>query len=129
MLLYMEHTFEHRMRPNTTQEAALFAVLKASRQLYNDALAEWKAHFEATGQYLSLYEQGKHHHKTTYPDVPAVVMDQVMQCLHRALTAYFKGCKEGRAVGFPRYKPPQRWHSIEFRQGLAGRHVEAVPPH
>jgi hypothetical protein len=31
MLLYMEHTFEYRMRPNTTQEATLFAVLKASR--------------------------------------------------------------------------------------------------
>ena len=61
MLLYMERTFEYRMRPNTTQAAALFAVLKASRQLYNDALAEWRAHFEATGQYLSLYEQDKHY--------------------------------------------------------------------
>ena len=105
------------MRPNTTQEAALFTVLKASRQIYNDALAEWKAHFEATGQYLSLYEQAKHYNKTTYPDVPAVVTDQVIKRLHRALTAYFKGRKEGRAVGFPRYKPLHRWHSIEFRNG------------
>ena len=71
MLLCMERTFEYRLRPNTTQEAALCTVLKASCQLYNDALAEWKAHFEATGQYLSLYEQDKHYNKTTYPDVPA----------------------------------------------------------
>lgn len=40
-----------------------------------------------------------------------------MKRLHRALAAYFKGRKEGRAVGFPRYKSPQRWHSIEFRNG------------
>jgi hypothetical protein len=49
MLLCMERTMEYRMRPKTTQEAALFTVLKASRQIYNDARAEWKAHFETTG--------------------------------------------------------------------------------
>jgi len=40
MLLRMERTFEYRMRPNMTQEVALFTVLKASRQIYNDALAD-----------------------------------------------------------------------------------------
>lgn len=113
----MERTFEYRMRPNTAQETALFATLKASRQLYNDALAEWKTHFETTGKYLHLYEQDKKYNKTTYPDVPAVVTDQVMKRLHRALTAFFQGHKEGRKVGFPRFKPAQRWHSIEFRNG------------
>ena len=61
----MERTFEYRMRPNTAQETALFATLKASRQLYNDALAEWKTHFETTGKYLHLYEQDKKYNKTT----------------------------------------------------------------
>jgi putative transposase len=113
----MERTFEYRMRPNASQEAALFTTLKASRQLYNDALAEWKTHFETTGEYLHLYKQDKHYNKTTYPDISAVVTDQVMKRLHRALTAFFKGRKEGRDVGFPRFKPVQRWHSIEFRNG------------
>ncbi len=113
----MERTFEYRMRPNTPQEDLLFIVLKASRQLYNDALAEWQAHFEGTGKYLSLYEQDKHYNKTTYPEVPAVVTDQVMKRLHRALTAFFRAQKEGRKGGFPRFKPAQRWHSIEFRNG------------
>jgi len=39
MLLCMERTFEYRMRPNTTQEAALFTVLKASRRLYTTKAA------------------------------------------------------------------------------------------
>jgi hypothetical protein len=67
--------------------------------------------------HLSLYEQNKHYNKTTYPDVPAVVTEQVMKRLQPALTAYVKGRKEGRAVASLRYKPPQRWHSIEFRNG------------
>jgi hypothetical protein len=80
----MERMFEYRLRPNRAQEAALFKVLAASRRLYNDALAEWKAHFEVTGQYLHIYEQDKRYNKTNYPDVPAVVTDQVMKRLHRA---------------------------------------------
>jgi hypothetical protein len=99
----MERTFEYRMRPNTTQESTLCTVLKASRRLYNDALAEWKAHFEATRQYLSLYEQDKHYNKTTYPDVPAVVTYQVIKRLHGVLTAYFKERKEGGEVVSPMY--------------------------
>ncbi len=124
----MERIFEYRMRPNRAQETALLKVLAASRRLYNDALAEWKAHFEATGKYLHIYEQDKHYNKTTYPDVPAVVTDRVMKRLHRALTAFFKGRKEGRNIGFPRFKPAQRWNSIEFRNGpnaLEGRYFTA----
>jgi putative transposase len=113
----MERIFEYRMRPNRAQAAALMKVLIASRRLYNDALAEWKAHFEATGKYLHIYEQDKRYNKTSYPMVPAVVTDQVMKRLHRALTAFFRGRKERRAVGFPRFKAAQRWNSIEFRNG------------
>lgn len=116
------------MPPNRAQEAALSKVLAASCRLYNDALAEWKAHFEATGKYLHIYEQDKRYNKITYPDVPAVVTDQVMKRLHRSLTAFFKGRKEGRSVGFPRFKAAQRWNSIEFRNGpnaLEGRSFKA----
>jgi putative transposase len=113
----MERVFEYRLRPNRAQESALFKVLAASRRLYNDALAEWRAHFDATGTYLNLYEQDKGYNKTTYPDVPAVVTDQVLKRLHRALAAFFKGRKAGRHIGFPRFKPAERWNSIEFRNG------------
>ena len=124
----MERMFEYRMRPNRAQETALLKVLAASRRLYNNALAEWKAQFEATGTYLNIYDQDKRYNKTTYPDVPAVVTDQVMKRLHRALTAFFKARKEGHDVGFPRFKPAQRWNSIEFRNGpnhLEGRYFKA----
>lgn len=128
MLVRMERIFEYRLRPDRKQEVALFNVLQASRQAYNAALVEWKHHIEETGEYLSLYTQDKGYNKTTYPDVPAVVLDQVLKRLHRSLTAFFKGRKSGRTVGFPRFKPAQRWNSIEFRDKtnyLVGRYFKA----
>lgn len=124
----MNKVFEYRLRPNKSQHSALMQVLIASRKLYNNALAEWKEHFEKTGKYLNLYQQDKSYNKTTYPDVPAVVTDQVMKRLHRSLTRYFKGRKEGLNIGFPRFKAGNRWNSIEFRDAinhLDGRYFKA----
>lgn len=53
---------------------------------------------------------------------------KVLKRLHRSLTAFFTGRKEGRAVGFPRFKPAQRWHTIGFRDKanvLDGRYFKA----
>lgn len=111
----MNRIFEYRLRPTKKQEAALMKVLIASRQMYNTALAEWKQHLDETGKYLHIYEQDKRYNKTTYPDVPAVITDQVMKRLHRALNRFFTFRKRGDRCGFPRFKGSNQWHSIEFR--------------
>ena len=43
------------------------AVLTGSRLMYNAALAEWKAHLDATGKYLSQYTQDKQYNKDLTP--------------------------------------------------------------
>ena len=124
----MNKVFEYRLRPNRQQEQALMKVLTGSRQMYNNALAEWKQHFEATGKYLSLYTQDKGYNKDAYPDLPAVVVDQTLKRLHRALDRFFKFKKRGEECGFPRFKSTERWHSIEFRDAgnaLQGRYFQA----
>lgn len=103
------------MRPNKRQEQALIQVLVGTRYMYNNALAEWKQHFETTGKYLSQYTQDKGYNKDTYPDLPAVVVDQTLKRLHRALDRFFKFRKRGDKCGFPRFKSAERWRSIEFR--------------
>lgn len=124
----MNKVFEYRLRPNRQQEQALMKVLIGSRQMYNNALDEWKQHFETTGKYLSLYTQDKGYNKDTYPALPAVVVDQTLKRLHRALDRFFKFKKRGDACGFPRFKSAERWHSIEFRDAgnaLQGRYFQA----
>jgi putative transposase len=124
----MNKIFEYRLRPNPKQERKLMSVLIGTRHMYNDALAEWKQHFSDTGKYLSLYTQDKGYNKSTYPDLPAVVVDQTLKRLHRALGRFFTFRKRGDACGFPRFKSAQRWHSIEFRDfhnALHGRYFYA----
>ena len=108
-------TFEYRMRPNRQQAQSLMAVLIASRKLYNMGLEELIATFEATGKQLHLYEQDKKHGKAEHPDLPAVVVDTTLKRLHRAFAHFFRGCREGRRIGFPRFKGGNRWHTIQLR--------------
>lgn len=121
-------TFEYRLRPNKTQDAALWAVLIASRKMYNDALAELLAHYNETGKFLHIYEQDRAHGKERHPDLPAVVVDTTLKRLHRSFANFFRGRKEGRRVGFPRFKGANRWDSFAFRDKanhLDGRHFKA----
>jgi len=103
------------MRPNKQQEQSLMSVLIASRKMYNACLEELITHYKETGKYLHIYEQDKKHGKKEHPDLPAVVVDTTLKRLHRSFTNFFRGLKEGRKVGFPRFKNAQAWNTIQFR--------------
>jgi len=108
-------TFEYRLRPTQAQEQALIKTLMASHKMYNACLEELITHYKETGKYLHLYEQDKRHGKEAHPDLPAVVVDTTLKRLHRSFTNFFRGLKEGRKVGFPRFKKAQVWNTIQFR--------------
>ena len=40
--------------------------------------------------------------------------------LHRSFANFFAGIKDGRNVGFPRFKSANRWHSLQFRDAVSG---------
>ena len=107
--------FEYRLRPTKAQEQALMNTLIASRKMYNACLEELITHYQETGKHMHLYEQDKHHGKEAHPDLPAVVVDTTLKRLHRSFTNFFQGRKEGRKVGFPRFKGPNAWNTIQFR--------------
>jgi len=124
----MNKIFEYRLRPNKSQEAALLKVLIGSRRMYNNALEEWKEHLNTTGKYLNRFRQDKGYNKTTYPDLPAVVVDTTLRRLHRALDRFFKFRRNGGKCGFPRFKSANQWHSIEYRDAanyLKGNYFHA----
>ena len=103
------------MRPTKAQEHALMTTLIASRKMYNACLEELINHYKETGKYMHIYEQDKKHGKKEHPDLPAVVVDTTLKRLHRSFTTFFRGLKEGRKFGFPRFKNAQAWHTIQFR--------------
>ncbi len=103
------------MRPTRKQEQALMETLIASRKMYNASLEELITHYQETGKYLHIYEQDKRHGKEAHPDLPAVVVDTTLKRLHRSFTNFFRGIKEDRKVGFPRFKNAASWNTIQFR--------------
>jgi putative transposase len=113
-------TYEYRLRPNKAQEHALMHVLIASRLMYNACLEELVTYYQETGKYLHLYEQDKRHGKEAHPDLPAVVVDTTLKRLHRSFTNFFRGIKDGRKGGFPRFKSANAWKTIQFRDAKNG---------
>ena len=89
-------------------------VLRASREMYNSCLEELITHYQETGKHLHLYEQDKHHGKAQHPDLPAVLVDTTLKRLHRSFTHFFQGRKNGRPVGFPRFKSATAWNTIQW---------------
>ena len=109
-------TFEYRLFVNTQQRALLMQCLIESRGIYNEMLALVKRHYEEQGTFPSKYDlenafkgQGKQVPATTIQ----MLADRLTKSLKRFLAAKEKNIP---GIGFPRFKKPTRWHSIQLRQ-------------
>jgi transposase len=90
-----------------------------------------KVHYEETGKFLISYDltyrfkgrggsPGSEH-------VPQSTVQTLADRLDKALKRFFHRRQLGRKVGFPRFKSPKRWHSIQLRQYGLGRDVYLDP--
>src|SRR5712692_7620089 len=109
-------TFEYLLYPNKKQSRLLMACLSESRGVYNQMLATLKAQYEQSGTFPSKYDlenafkgQGEHVPATTVQ----MLADRLSKSLKRFLAAKQHNIPD---VGFPRFKKPNRWHSIQLRQ-------------
>src|SRR5713101_8171124 len=109
-------TFEYRLFVNKEQSRLLIACLSESRAIYNGMLETVKAQYEQDGTFPSKYEleaafkgQGEH--------VPATTVQMLADRLSKSLKR-FLAAKQNNilGIGFPRFKKPNRLHSIQLRQ-------------
>ena len=108
-------TFEYRIYPNKEQRQLLTQSLIGSRKVYNEMLAMVKAQYEHDGTFPNKNELEKAFRGCTQ-DVPATTIQCLADRLSKALKR-FLACKElGITCGFPRFKKPNQWHSIQLRQ-------------
>src|SRR5712692_4196818 len=110
-------TFEFRLYPNKAQSRLLMACLAATRLLYNEMLEITKAQYEEKGTFPSKYDLTAQFKGRGGEHVPATTVqmlaDRLSKSLKRFLVARELGIPD---VGFPRFKKPNRWHSIQLRQ-------------
>ncbi len=109
-------TFEYRLFVNKDQSRKLMACLAESRTIYNGMLETVKAQYEQDGTFPSKYEleaafkgQGEH--------VPATTVQMLADRLSKSLKQFLAAKANNiPGIGFPRFKKPNRWHSIQLRQ-------------
>lgn len=109
-------TFEYRLFVNKEQSRKLMACLAESRTIYNHMLETVKACYAQVGTFPSKYEleaafklQSKH--------VPATTVQMLADRLTKSLKRFLDAKQHNiPGIGFPRFKTPNRWHSIQLRQ-------------
>ncbi len=87
-----------------------------SRHLYNEMLMASRSEYKATGKVLFKHQLTKLFKGRGGAHVPATTVQTLADRLDKALRRYLVSKKRGGTAGFPRFKSPNRWHSIHLRQ-------------
>src|SRR5262252_4233601 len=91
--------------------------LRESRVLYNEMLEKLKQRYEQVGTFPSKYDLTAQFKGRGGEHVPATTVQMLADRLTKALKRYLAAKELGIPdVGFPRFKQPNRWHSIQLRQ-------------
>jgi putative transposase len=114
-------TYKYRLYPTASQEANLFRVLNAARNLYNMALELRKLSWQAEKRSVplkDLYELAKRY-RDTFPYAQQMfsqTAQSVIEQVDAAFQAFFRRLKAGHKPGYPRFKSSKRFNSVEFKQ-------------
>ena len=122
----MLKTFKYKLEPNRKQKALLNSTLDVCRELYNMGLEQRRmqrvGQFEQMRQVTALKKEFPE-----YQTVHAHVLQNVIKKLNRSFENFFRRCKEGGKVGFPRFKGRDRYDSFQFNNtgfSLSGRYLQ-----
>src|SRR3989442_8165340 len=117
-------TFEYRLYPNNEQSHLLMQCLIASRTLYNEMLETVKGQYAERGTFPTKYDLTAQFKGRGGEHVPATTVQMLADRLSKSLKRFLEARELGvPSVGFPRFKPPNRWHSIQLRQYGTSRDV------
>src|SRR2546422_7391103 len=117
-------TFEYRLFVNKEQSRLLMQCLRESRLLYNEMLETLKQQYEQDGTFPSKYDLTAQFKGRGGEHVPATTVQMLADRLSKSLKRFLEARALGLAeVGFPRFKKPNRWHSIQLRQYGTSRDV------
>ncbi|MCL6444897.1 MAG: transposase [Alicyclobacillus sp.] len=110
----VHRAYRVELHPNRNQRVLLAKHAGAARFAYNWGLARRMALYEQTGKSTNAIEQHRELNrlkKTEFPwmyEVSKCAPQEALRDLDRAFRNFFRGLKEGRNVGFPRFKKKGR---------------------
>lgn len=115
----MRKAFKFRLFTNRSQERALDAMLEQHRRLYNLALRERTGVYEPEKRSVSYGEQSalfKQSRKvsTGFAALNFSSAQATLRRLDKAFKAFFRRVNSGDTPGYPRFKPEDRFRTVEF---------------
>src|SRR5437899_10107944 len=117
-------TFEYRLFVKKDQSRLLMQCLHESRLLYNEMLETMNQQYERDGTFPSKYDLTAQFKGRGGEHVPATTVQMLADRLTKALKRFLAAKELGLPdVGFPRFKQPNRWHSIALRQHKTDFHL------
>jgi putative transposase len=127
----MRRSYKFLLRPTSKQVTALEACLEDTRQMYNAALEERREAW-AKRQRVTFYTQDAQIKEIRKAD-PGGVGRWAFTCeraairrLDRAFQGFFRRVKAGEVPGYPRFKGPGGWGSIEW-PAIGGVRWDSAP--
>jgi transposase len=110
-------TFEYRLYVKKEQARLLMACLAESRHIYNGMLEMVKQQYEDKQTFASKYDLEQAFKGQGSEQVPASTVQMLADRLSKSLKRFLAAKQHTLAgIGFPRFKQPNRWHSIQLRQ-------------
>ncbi len=116
----VRRAYRYELNPNVQQRILLAKHAGAARFTYNWGLARRIELYQRTSKTTNAIEQHRELNrlkKTEYPwlyDVSKCAPQEALRDLDRAFQNFFRGLKEGRKVGFPKFRK-KKWLDDSFR--------------
>ena len=114
----MIRTVEAKLYPTAAQEAKLNGWLGVCCSLYNRMLEHRIKAYRRRGESVGYNGQcalltALRSRMPTIAGVPIMFARDALRRVDRGMTTFFRRCKEGGKPGFPRFRPPTRYNSLE----------------
>ena len=115
----MIRTYKCRAKLSGAGHEKLGEIFRLSAELYNAGLESRIDCYRKTGESRSLYDQYKElvQVRTELPEfeaISSIVFRGVLSRLDKAYKSFFRRVKIKEKAGFPRFKSPRRWRTIEI---------------
>lgn len=119
----VDRSVTYRLLPTAKQSARLEALLASQCRLYNAALEERKGAWRLEHRSVTLYEQINELTEAAQwaPELAAFgrrVSQGTLIRLDDAFRAFFRRVAAGEKPGYPRFRPPSRFDSVQWSNHL-----------
>jgi putative transposase len=120
----MIKSFKYRIYPTPRQASKLLQTLTTCRFLYNSALSERIFKYKESKESISYFQQANNlkQNKNKYQQkVHSQVLQETLKRLDKSFSDFFRRVKNKESkVGFPRFKPENRFNSFCYPQAGFG---------